>query len=410
MIKNNDGLEVKTDSATGIGRCLTQRVVRPRLLKSLLLKEKHGATFATLQNSPVSSGMLTDAKSTRSNAYFRFVVAARADVLPTPANVQQWYQGQRTMCTSCGRDAKPTLAHILNGCTSHMAEMTQRHNKVVDVVRRVIIEKMKGRIHSPIGENVALHDEGLSEDVRRLRPDLNFVASEAGEQFTVLIDISCPFGRISYGESTLDKVSLDKRTKYRELASELRRIRRMKVAIIPVIVSSLGAVHGRTLEQLDQLLRGNVRETKALGRKLSGAAIMGSFRLWRRYMENRMRSGDQGSEPVIVRREMRLVEEEQERERVEQEQEQEEGNEELRAREGEDGEEVVEVRGEGDYDLSEELENEEADDEAEGREDVNDDGEGDRVAVEVEVEVDEQQDDWASVGADMRSFMGMEPH
>jgi hypothetical protein len=290
-----------------------------------------------------------------------------------------------------------------------MAEMTRRHNKVVEVVRRAIIEKMRGRIHSPIGENVALHDEGLSEEVRRLRPDLNFVASERGEQFTVLIDISCPFGRISYGENTLDKVSLDKRAKYRELATELRRIRGMKVIIIPVIVSSLGAVHGKTLELLDQLLKGNVRETKVLGKKLSNAAIMGSFRLWRCYMENRMRSGDQRNEPVIVRREMRLVVEEQERERVEQEQEQEEGDEELRARGREDVEEVVEVRGEGDYDLSEELEDGEADDEADGRDDVSDGEEGDRVQVEVEVEVDEQQDGWASVGEDTRSFMRMEP-
>jgi hypothetical protein len=245
-----------------------------------------------------------------------------------------------------------------------MAEMTQRHNRVVEVVRRAIIEKMRGRLHSPIGENVALHDEGLSEGVRRLRPDLNFIASERGEQFTVLIDISCPFGRISYRDNTLDKVSLDKRAKYKELASELRRIRGMKVAIIPVIVSSLGAVHGKTLELLDQLLKDNVRETKVLGKRLSEAAIMGSFRLWRRYMENRMRTEDQRNEPEVVRREARLAREEQDREDIEQEQEQEEGEEEVRERRREGVEEVVEIRGEEAYDLSEELEGEEADDEA----------------------------------------------
>jgi hypothetical protein len=41
-----------------------------------------------------------------------------------------------------------------------------------------------------------------------VRPDLNFIASTFGSQFTVMIDISCPYGRISYGENTLEKFIL----------------------------------------------------------------------------------------------------------------------------------------------------------------------------------------------------------
>jgi hypothetical protein len=39
-----------------------------------LEKEKHGATFATLENNLMSNRILTDTKTTRSDAFFRFTV------------------------------------------------------------------------------------------------------------------------------------------------------------------------------------------------------------------------------------------------------------------------------------------------------------------------------------------------
>jgi hypothetical protein len=70
----------------------------------------------------------------------------------------------------------------------------------------------------------------------------------------VLIDISCPCGRVSYGANTLDKVSIDKKEKYSKLAQETNNNREMYVEIIPIIVSSLRAVHPRSLEALRNLL------------------------------------------------------------------------------------------------------------------------------------------------------------
>jgi hypothetical protein len=45
-----------------------------------------------------------------------------------------------------------------------------------------------------------------------------------GEEFTVLIDVSCPFRGISYGGNTFEKVCIDKLEKYAELAREIWRI------------------------------------------------------------------------------------------------------------------------------------------------------------------------------------------
>jgi hypothetical protein len=209
LVIETDGLEVKTDSAVGICRCLTQSVVRPRAFKKLMEKEKHGATFATLENNPASNGMLTNVKTTRSNAFFRFVVAERADLLPTPANVEQWYRKPISSCHKCDSEARPTQAHILNGCRKNFVEITHRHNKVVEMTRRAIVEYMRNSLLSPIGENVTVQEEELPDTVRSLRPDLNFVTSDMGEEFTMPVDISSPFGRISYGKNMLENVFID---------------------------------------------------------------------------------------------------------------------------------------------------------------------------------------------------------
>jgi hypothetical protein len=126
-----------------------------------------------------------------------------------------------------------------------MTEMIRRHNKIVGVIRKAIKEYMKERLLSKIGDNTVVQEEGLSEEVRSLRPDLSFVTKIFGSIHTVLIDISCPYERISYGANTLEKVYIDKKEKYNKLAQGTSNIREMHVEIIPIIVSSLDAVHAR---------------------------------------------------------------------------------------------------------------------------------------------------------------------
>jgi hypothetical protein len=82
--------EKKTSAIRGSRRYLTQKAVRSQKRNKPLKKKKHGATFAALENNPVAKKRLTDAKTTRSDALFPLTVAERADLLPTPANSQQW--------------------------------------------------------------------------------------------------------------------------------------------------------------------------------------------------------------------------------------------------------------------------------------------------------------------------------
>jgi hypothetical protein len=118
------------------------------------------------------------------------------------------------------------------------------------VVRIAIEEQMVNRLRSGIGENTMTLGEWLSEEARRLRPDLNFIANTHGTRFTVIINISCAYGQSSYGENTLEKVDIDKLEKYARLAQEVKMTGDMPVKIISVIVSFLGAVHEHSLKAL----------------------------------------------------------------------------------------------------------------------------------------------------------------
>jgi hypothetical protein len=119
-----------------------------------------------------------------------------------------------------------------------MTEMTSHHDKVVGRLRRSVEEYMEERPLSQIGDHTIIREECLSEEVRSLRRDLTFITRSFGSSHMVLIDISCPDGCISYRMSPLEKLYLDKKEKYSRLAQETSNIREIRVAIIPISVSS----------------------------------------------------------------------------------------------------------------------------------------------------------------------------
>jgi hypothetical protein len=60
IVVKNGGSEQKTNSAIGIGRFLTQKVVRPDKYRKLIAHQVHGASYTTLQANDVSNRILTD--------------------------------------------------------------------------------------------------------------------------------------------------------------------------------------------------------------------------------------------------------------------------------------------------------------------------------------------------------------
>jgi hypothetical protein len=101
MIIGIKGQTDKQPKTAQIGRLLTQRVIREQRYVGLTSKEVHGATFRTLGDNTVSNGVMTNIISKRSDAFFRYTVAARTDSLPTSANIHRWYKSAIGGCRRC---------------------------------------------------------------------------------------------------------------------------------------------------------------------------------------------------------------------------------------------------------------------------------------------------------------------
>jgi hypothetical protein len=309
MIVGRGESEMKTKTAAGIGHFLTQKIIRMDKIEGLMKHQVHGASYETLKNNEMSNGMLTNIYTRRSNAFFRFVVVGRADCLPTPINLQRWFNDRRDEhCGRCGQEGIPTLAHILNRCTMNYPMMTKRHNGLAAVVRKAIEKFVSRDLRSEIRENEAIREERLSEALRNQRPDIVFERraenqgrqerqgrqaaereEEVGREETKMIEIiefSCPYGYISHGRDSLIKVYEEKKRKYAELANGLKRATGKQVRVTAVIVSSMGAIYGPSMKDLQKVLKCSDRELKKLARKMSETVILGSMEIWRQVTQN----------------------------------------------------------------------------------------------------------------------------
>jgi hypothetical protein len=185
------------------------------------------------------------------------------------------------------------LAHILNRCTGsgNWTLFTKRHNKVVDIIRKAIESNIANELVETIKENTPIILEGtrLSDEVRLQRPDLTVIRKEGNKMKMEIVEITCPYGRISEERNTMESAFEFKMNKYQKLADEIEEKTEMEVRIIPVIVSSMGSVYSKTMMLLKKLLKCEDRKMKKIGRKMSEAAIYGSFEVWRRYISAKER-------------------------------------------------------------------------------------------------------------------------
>ena len=110
--------------------------------------------------------------------------------------------------------------------------MTKRHNKLATVVRRGIEKFLIKDLRSVIHENKEVEQDGLPDEMKRMRPDIVFerrrARSIAGVRFysereeaelrneekvTEILEFSCPYGYLSRGRNTLERVYEEKKRK-----------------------------------------------------------------------------------------------------------------------------------------------------------------------------------------------------
>jgi hypothetical protein len=289
----NSEIELKTNSPAKIGRFLTQKIIRPALAQKVTTHPLKGASFPTLRKNECSNKFLRNTFTHRSNAFFRFAVAGRADSLPTPANIQKWYNLEEENCFRCNQNQRPTLAHILNSCSTNFRLMTDRHNRIVRCVRRAIENHIPRDLIGGINENTSIPINNLSEETRHLRPDIWFIRRERNEEILEILEFCCPFGRIETGQCTLKKAFEHKMHKYQHLADDYTSNTRKTARVHPIIVSSLGAVYNESLKCLKSILRCRDKELIKLGTWMSEQAILGSFKLWIDYQKSNEHHHDQ---------------------------------------------------------------------------------------------------------------------
>jgi hypothetical protein len=140
-----------------------------------------------------SNKFLRNAFTRRSNAFFRFAVAGRADSLPTPANIQKWHNLEEENCYRCDQNQKPTLAHILNSCPTNFRLMTDRHNRVVRCVRKTIEKHIPRDLVGGINENTPIQIQNLSAETRNQKSDIWFIKREGNEEILEILEFCCPF-------------------------------------------------------------------------------------------------------------------------------------------------------------------------------------------------------------------------
>ena len=195
---------------------------------------------------------------------WRFVHRARMNVVPTNKNKSKWSDDFSPECRVC-QSTDETLPHILCHCKVNMVPIRERHNKIVERLRKAVRYG-----HVRVDQQVP----GLNEPCR---PDL--VITD-GNVVTV-IDVTCPFEN---GESALPNADYAKVIKYKSVKSHFQSLGK-KCNVFGFVIGCLGTWHPNNeavLRSLDMS-----RKYKSLFRKLCCSdVIRGSAEIYYEHMNN----------------------------------------------------------------------------------------------------------------------------
>ena len=241
-----------------------------------------GSTMATLEGDEYG-GLLSPNLTKIDDKIVRFALRARADLIPVGANRAKWHMGeQHKMCPYC-KDKIDTLYHRLNACPTNSTRMTVRHDLVVEALARSMTEKADHLKRRPTrledirySRAMRYKDGSAIQDpeLAKLKPDMVWYGKN-GELY--IMEVTTPFGIINARDNTLKASRKRKITKYAPLVEAIREHDKIKVHLLVVIVTSLGAVPEDTIKDLAEIF--SETEIKRIARLLVAASLRGSKRL-----------------------------------------------------------------------------------------------------------------------------------
>ena len=196
------------------------RTIRDNLARGrfddLVKLSSQGKVMECIALSSSSSHFLSSGYLTRF-ADWRFIHRARLNILPLNA-CRPWAVADKR-CRRCG-NRDETLPHVINHCMRYSTAMKNRHNLIVDQIKKAAIPRF-----TVVAENQECGVPGL-------RPDL--VISKGDSAF--IVDVTMPFENRPEALEAARNLKLEK---YVPVRNHLR-MRYKNVSIEPIIVGPLG--------------------------------------------------------------------------------------------------------------------------------------------------------------------------
>ena len=191
-------------------------------LDGLTRATDQGRAFSLISRSAASNGWIGGKYV--SFADYQFAVKARLNLLPVKTVLRRMGKSvQDSRCPKCS-GSSDTLAHRLNSCTPAVGLMRERHN--------TILERIRKAINVPEGGTLLI-DQKVPQSSNQLRPDIQL----SNGQKLVLVDVTVPF---ESGPEAFTKAREEKKSKYADLAREMRT-HYEEVVCDALVVGSLGS-------------------------------------------------------------------------------------------------------------------------------------------------------------------------
>ena len=238
----------------------------------------HGHTFNTTNECQTSNAIFKSRNANRSDMLIKFAIRSRTNNLPTPELFAKKPNSEVNphckVCEEHGKLCVESLAHRINGCKPMIRHFTYRHNLIQDTICQYLSKlpsKPVIRVNSTLNSDAIT----LPESLCRLKPDISYY----GDNSITMIEITVPYGTIRDndhgGRSSLDESFDKKLNKYTPLAHYIEQEHGIKTELIPIVVSSLGAIPLCTSRALAKIFT-NKRTRQQIEKKISYDALVGS--------------------------------------------------------------------------------------------------------------------------------------
>ena len=180
-------------------------------------------------------------------------------------------------CPYCNALGDDTLAHRINGCKQNMQWQTRRHNNIQNIILGYMKERLDKNMNHRTNITVNLEGKHLEDNnVKDLKPDI----VSWDKNGIILVEFNCVYANTGRDGNKLDNAYENKTKKYDDLVKACKKLYKRKVTLYVIIVSSLGAIHKKSQQDIKNLLRIAPKETKlcsTIFRRLSLTACIGSY-------------------------------------------------------------------------------------------------------------------------------------